>query len=143
MTVVENDVFRLVERQLYSYKNDVLSLAEQRELVLHSSPKSEHEGNSKANKSDPTALRGIKLAAIDDTNTARWVSIISYAMTRMPEEQRKLVRLKYFEERKDNVWDELHISRTLFYHWRERIVWFIILLATQRGLLRPIDEEHN
>lgn len=139
MTVIETDVFRYVERQLYSYKDNLNRLQELREGVLHSSPRPEMEGRPMTHKSDPTALRGIKLAEISGSREAQWVDIITEILKRLPSDQRRLVELRYFKgHRRLPVWEELHISRSLFYAWNERVITLLVLLATQRSLLAPI-----
>lgn len=86
MTVIDGDVFRYVERQLYRYKGNLRRLQDELEGVLHSSPRPEREGRSKAHKSDPTALRGVKLAECSGSRDAQWVDVITEILKRLPPE---------------------------------------------------------
>jgi hypothetical protein len=59
----------------------------------------------------------------------------------MPAGYKKLIKLKYFDcLRTDVVARKLKIGRTLYFSWRENAVVYIAILATQRGLIKPIKE---
>lgn len=142
MQVVGKDVFRRVEKELYSYPGYLIMLQEQRQDILYATPRRETEGRAIGHVSDPTLARGIKLAGLAEGDTGRWANLIQYALSQLPREQQQLVKYKYFDGMKnDLVGEKLYISRRVFYVWREDIILYIVLLATQRGLLRPLKDK--
>ncbi len=140
MPIISKELFRRIEHELYNYQEHVRELNEARAEVLYGTPH-RFEGKSKGCASDPTAVRGIKLARLDETEQAKWVECIHDALEAMPTEYKMLVKYRYFDRmRPDMVARKLHISRSLFFKWRENIVLHIVLLATERDLVRPSEK---
>jgi len=144
VAIIDKDLFRQVERELYNYQQNVRRLNERRESILHGSPYPS-EGRSKGRISDPTATRGGRLADIEGSEQVRWIECIHDCLRVMPREYKMLVKYKYFDKLKWwQVADRLHISASLYYAWRENVVLQIVLAATQRGLIQPIKfQEKN
>lgn len=140
MGLIDRDLFRRVEFELYNYQANARKLRERQEEILYSTPYPS-EGRSEGSVSDPTMARGLRLARLNESEQAQWVQCIKDALQLMPPEYRDLVRYKYVDGLKvEEIADRLHISRAWYFVWRENVVLYIIVLATQRGLIKPIDE---
>lgn len=140
MPVISKELFRRIEHELYNYQQHVRELNERRAEAIYGTPHHE-EGRSKGCASDPTAMRGIKLAKLDESEQARWLECIHDALHLMPTEYKRLVKYKYFDGLKsDVVADRLHISRALYFVWREYVILYIAMLATQKGLVKPFEQ---
>jgi hypothetical protein len=84
--------------------------------------------------SNTTQSKGMRLAQLE----TGWPELIQYALEMIPMEQGLIVKYRYFEGRSpDVVADKLHISRTLYYAWRDNLMFFLVLKATQKGLIDP------
>lgn len=137
---IDRDTFRRVERELYNYQANIRTLNEKRGSILHGSPY-RFEGRSEGRLSDPTSIRGGRLADLNNSEQAKWVQCIHDALQIMPTEYKTLVKLKYFDQlRTDTIARRLKVGRTLYFSWRENVVLYIAILATQRGLMQPIKE---
>jgi len=140
--IVEKSVFKRVERELYTYHQNLRDQANRRLALLHSTPRPDSIGRSEGHVSDPSQVKGVNLAAISESEQARWLNVIHDAFHSLPTDYKMLIKFKYFDKyRNEVVADKLHISRSRFYEWRENIVLYIVLLATQRGLIKPIKEK--
>lgn len=145
MAIIEKALFRKVEYELYNYQTHVKELNELRTEILQAGPDKAELPYLKSNiASDATGKKGVKLAEVAKGEQARWVEVIHDSLRLLPRELIMLVKYKYFEGmRNERVAMKLHISRSLFYEWREDVVIRIVLLATQRGLIRPFREKEQ
>lgn len=145
MAIIEKSLFRKVEYELYNYQAHVKELNEMRAEILHVGPDKTEVPYLKGNvASDATGKKGAKLAEIMESEQAQWIEVIHDSVRRLPRELKMLVKYKYFEGMKNEAATmRLHISRSLFYEWREDVVIRIVLLATQRGLIKPIREKKS
>lgn len=144
MPVISKELFRRIEHELYNYQDNVRKLNERRAEAIYGTPRHE-EGRSKGCASDPTAMRGIKLAKLDESEQARWLECIHAALENMPRELKMLVKLTYFDGfRWWQVAERMHVSRSLYFAWRENAVMHVVLAATQMGLIEPVKfQEKN
>ncbi|WP_143187581.1 hypothetical protein [Desulfosporosinus lacus] len=86
---------------------------------------------------DTTGNKGMKLAEI---NNGDWLELIAEALAAIPMEYKLLIKFKYFENKtNDMAAESLHISRALYYAWKENTILCICLLATQKGLIDPME----
>ncbi len=126
------DVFRHVEKELYSYRDYkalLYNLEEQAEnmISLPSAQGSENERVAGGRISDPTPLQALRIHKLNDRR-AKYARFIVNAIDRFLEditaEERKLVELKYFKQTHNNVGValELNISERDFYRKRENLV---------------------
>lgn len=140
MPVINKELFRRIEHELYTYPQHVRELNERRAEALYGTPQ-RREGRSKGRVSDPTAARGDRLARLSESEQAKWVECIHEALKLMPMEYKMLVKYRYFDKHKtDDVADKIHISRALYFVWREYVILYIAMLATQKGLVQPFEQ---
>lgn len=144
MSIIEKTLFRRVEYELYNYHKHLKEQAERREELLHYTPRPYAEGNSEGYVSNPSETKGITLAHLTEGEQGQWLEVIHDSFTQLPREMKMLVKYKYFDGVKNEaVAMKLHISRSLFFEWREDVIIRIVLLATQRGLAKPIKEKNG
>jgi len=145
MAIIEKALFRKVEYELYNYQAHVKELNELRAEILQAGPEKAELPYLRSNiASDTTGKKGVKLAEVTESEQARWVEVIHDSLRLLPRELKMLVKYKYFEGmRNERVAMKLHISRSLFYEWREDVIIRIVLLATQRGLVKPFREKEQ
>lgn len=142
LPIIDKKLFARIEKELYTYNSNVREINERREELLYSSPKPDSAARSQGRISDQTAMKAAKLSQINETDTVRWANVIHDSFERMPAEYMLLIKLKYFEGNSNQVvMDKLHVSQSAYYEWRENIVISILLLATQRGLVKPFAEK--
>ena len=143
IAVIDKSLFRKVEYELYNYQAHVKELNELQAEILHAGPDKAELPYLKSNiASDTTGKKGAKLAEVMESEQAKWVKVIHDTLRILPRELKMLVKCKYFDGMKNEaVAMRLHISRSLFYEWREDVIIQIVLLATQRGLIKPIREK--
>lgn len=135
MSIVDRGLFRRIEAELYNYKANTRELEEAREEILQGTEQPA-AGRGGGGVSDPTLIRVMRLAQLADTDQGRWVTCIDTALAMMADEQRRLVRCKYMDKLSvDQIADELNISRSLYFIWRERVVLHVAVLASQLGLV--------
>ncbi len=144
MAIIEKSLFRKVEYELYNYQAHIEELNELRAEILHAGTgKSELRSLVQKFVSDTTGKKGVKLVELMEDDQARWVEVIHDSLRRLPRELKLLVEYKYFNKMKnETAMLKLHISRSLFYEWREDVIIRIVLLATQRGLAKPFKEKY-
>jgi len=144
MSIIEKTLFRKVEYELYNYQKHLKEMLEQREELLHYTPKPYAEGNSEGYKSNPSETKGVKLAHLTESEQGQWIEVIHDSFQLLPRELKMLVKYKYYDGiTNEAVAMKLHISRSLFFEWRMDIIIRIVLLATQRGLAKPIKEKNG
>ena len=122
--------FRLIEAELYAYTKTKEELEQIREDIL-SLPAAAHEGVkvNVSGVSDTTARKAIKLTSLALMETARRIEAIEYVYSRLNEERKKLVRLKYWEGNLTNqgIALEMNMDLATFYRWRRGFVEAIAL----------------
>lgn len=135
MPLISKQVVRKIENELYSYPVKIKELAARREEILHGShyPDVPASGGEMGNT---TQSKGMRLAQIETD----WVRLISEALTTIPLEYQLLIKYRFFEGRTNDMAAEaLHVSRALYFAWKETSILCICLLATQRGLIHPME----
>ena len=130
--------FRTLEAELINYHQSKKQLAEYvanlQTITLPGRPIDE-TGISPTGgmPGDPTARQAIKLAEAHEMigvmqEMARRVEAIEWALGRLSEGHRKLVKLYYWSPTyysPERVAEELHIGRPTFFRWRKQIVRLI------------------
>jgi hypothetical protein len=136
--IISKELFRRIEHELYNYQQHVRELNEARAEALYGTPHRQ-EGRSQGRISDPTAVRGIKLAKIDNEEQTKWVQCIADVLEDLRKQEKReylmLIKLKYFDRLP--VWkccERLHIGRTLLFQWQREVIEHIGARAIERGL---------
>jgi RinA family phage transcriptional activator len=130
---IEQHIFRFVERELYNYpinKKLVENWEKEKEELIggaRSTLSGDGSGRFAENKiTNPTSAEVLRLLALENkVNRARWyVQAIDDVLELLPEEDRRLVELKYFQGFLTNVGvaRELNIGQTVFYERRAKLV---------------------
>ena len=139
MALISKQIIRQIEMQLYSYPQNIKTINEQRDDIINGShyPDVSVSGGL---MSDTTQSKGMRLAQLK----TGWTELIEDAMRRMPGEYLTLIKGIYFQHKQvSRVADELHISQSLAYAWKDNLIFFIVLMATQRKLVEPFDLENS
>lgn len=128
-TKLKNGAFKHVESELHHYHETLKEIALLREQILTgSSNPDENVGGGRSNiPGNPTERKGLLLASNRQLDSmSRIVQAIDYVVTQLPDEKRKLVKLKYWTKPQRLTWQgiamELNISPRQAMRWREEIV---------------------
>ncbi len=129
--------FRLIESELYFYKDTKRSLADMESAIVESSGHS--ETGIRAGISNPTAQKAEKLlTSLEYLETKRRIDAIEYAVEVFRKCQEpaklKLIEMKYFERRytDEGIISELNVSRRSFFRWKRD---FVELIANKLGFV--------
>lgn len=132
--------FRFVESKLYAYvdnKKLVEAWENTAKEIIHRSAYREPgmPGNRDTNTS-PVESISMQVIMLEQKAFRErfWIKAIEDVLELLPEQDKRLVELKYFEQYLSNtgIADKLSISERQFYKCRERIVW---RFANRFGLL--------
>lgn len=138
--MVNRRAITALEDALYGYLANKDKLAAEREAIIYGTPR-KAEGRQAGRISDTTGQRGIRLADLAATDIAKWVDCITAALSLMTESNRQFIILRYFEQRRmEDIAKARGMSRSWCYIVQEQLLRDILLLATQRDLIRPIDD---
>ena len=129
--------FRLIESELYFFKDTKKSLADMESAIVESSGHS--ETGIRAGVSNPTAQKAERLlTSLEYLETKRRVEAIEYAVEvfKSCHEPAKirLIEMRYFERRytDEGIIGELKVSRPSFFRWKRE---FIELIANKLGFV--------
>jgi RinA family phage transcriptional activator len=129
--------FRLIESELYYYKDTKKSLAEMEAAIIESSGHS--DTGIRSGISNPTAQKAEKLlTSLEYIETKRRLEAIEYAVevfSRCHEPAKlRLIEMKYFERKytDEGIINEINIHRATFYKWKRE---FIELIANKLGFV--------
>lgn len=126
MNVIEKSNIRLIEAELYTYNETKKELELLVDDIIDSTPFIETAVQSEL--SDSTACKAIKLSSSKELIEIRKrISAIEKALSILPEEKMKLVRLKYFERKLTDIGiiSELHVSSKTYYRWKKEVIRLI------------------
>lgn len=135
MPLIDKQIIRKVENQLRSYPQYLMDTAEQ----LYGTPKPEGERTCPTLKvSNPTMQRGVGLAELSEG----WGGVISQALRQMPGEHKQIIQGMFFKGLRGwQVADMLHVSVPVVYAWKDNAVMMVLLMATERGLIKPFGRD--
>ena len=129
--------FRLIESELYFFKDTKKALIEMESAIVESSGHS--ETGIRAGVSNPTAQKAERLlTSLEYLETKRRVEAIEYAVEvfrRCHEPSKiRLIEMKYFERRytDEGIISEINVSRSAFYKWKRE---FVELIANKLGFV--------
>ena len=120
--------FRFVERKLYDYpanKQIIRDYEAQREAILHRTK--DNDGQPRGSGiGKPTETTAIQLALLEQRVRCEsfWIRAIEDTMELLSDEDKMLVRLKYFEGylTNDGIMFKMGIDRNRFYRMRAEII---------------------
>ena len=132
-TKLHKNVVRYVEHNLYYYHEYIREIQRLRNDILYGVKitTDENVGGGRSNlPSSPTERRTIELLTNRRLDTLERVTgAIKTVYEALPEEKKKLVRLKYWTRPQKYTWDgiaeQLHVSRITCLRWRDEIVYAI------------------
>lgn len=128
---IKKGTFKHIESELYAYHDTCREIEELRKNILLSSAVPDLTGGGKSNlPGDPTGRVATRLATHRKLEQLeRIVYAIEKVVNQLPDEKKKLVKLKYWTKPQTLTWDgiaqELHISRRTAINWRNDIVYAI------------------
>ncbi|WP_446662969.1 transcriptional regulator [Geobacillus sp. CCR] len=132
-TKLHKGIVRYVEHNLYHYHDYVREIRRLRNDILYGVKitTDENVGGGRGNlPSSPTERMTIELLTHRRLDTLERVTgAIKTVYESLPEEKKKLVRLKYWTRPQKYTWDgiaeQLHVSRITCLRWRDEIVYAI------------------
>jgi hypothetical protein len=133
MALISKQIVRHIEGELRSYPQKIRMVKEQRDEIISGShyPDVSVSGGELSNT---TQSKGMRLAQLE----TGWPELIEEALGRMPGEYKQIVIGVYFKQKSvSRVADEMFISQSLGYAWKDSLLFFIVLMATQKGLIKP------
>jgi len=129
--------FRLIESELYFYKDTLKSLRDMESAIIDASGHS--ETGIRSGISNPTGQKAEKLlTSLEYLETKRRIDAIEYAIDII---QRchdgckiQLIEMKYFDRKytDEGIMGELNVSRPTFFRWKRE---FIELIANKLGFV--------
>lgn len=129
--------FRLIESELYFFKDTKKSLSEMESAIVEASGHS--ETGIRAGISNPTAQKAERLlTSLEYLETKRRVEAIEYAVEVFKKchepAKIRLIEMKYFERRytDEGIMSEINIQKTAFYRWKRE---FVELIANKLGFV--------
>lgn len=139
MGVLDKKNYRKIEYYLYHYFEIRREVEQEKEDIIEAGGRDIVEwGGGISYHSDPTASKAIKLVRPDIVEKEKWLKVIEGTIQHFQgTEKGRLLQKKYFDQLGErHICRELHIERTTYYRWREEIVLYTALLATQYGLIK-------
>lgn len=130
MALISKQIVRKIESELYAYPQNIKTINEQRDDIFNGSqfPDVSVSGGEMGNT---TQSKGMRLAQLE----TGWTSLIKDALNVIPMEYALLIKYTYFEHKNyDRSADSLHVSKTLYYAWKENAILMIAFMAAQKGL---------
>lgn len=137
-TKLRTGTFKHVESELYHYHETKKEIARLKSYVLHASPVPDRTGGGRSNMpSDPTGKTGTLLVTHRKIEQLeRIVGVIDEVYSGLPEEKKKLIRLKYWTKPQKLTWDgiadKIPVSKRQALRWRDDIVFSIAELLGWR-----------
>lgn len=129
--------FRLIESELYFYKDTLKKLKEMEADIIESSGFS--ETGIRSGISNPTGNKAERLlTSLEYLETKRRIEAIEHAIKVFDlchePAKLKLIEMKYFERRytDEGIINEINIHRATFYKWKRE---FIELIANKLGFV--------
>ncbi|MDI6617880.1 MAG: transcriptional regulator [Clostridiales bacterium] len=138
MSILSRKIYKAIERELYRYPIIQEEVTEARERIIYgNSTMYGNVGGGQSHHSDPTALKGIKLADPELVIKEAWINVIDKVIKKYKgTEIGKLMQLQYFEQRGPAyIQRKLHIERTTCFAWRNEIVISTALIAQKYNLI--------
>lgn len=146
MRIIDRATYRKIEHFLYGYHRIKEEIEKERaEIIERGAAQVDVSGKGRSQHSDPTAIKGIKLA--DNPVLAEkenWVKVIDKTIHNLKgTEKGNLLNLQYFENLgRYKICQRLHIERRTYFSWRNDIVYYVALLAQKYNLIDVEKVQH-
>lgn len=121
--------FLHIESELYAYHDTKKEIVRLRNEILYSTQaRDENVGGGRSSlPSDRTGQTAVLLMSSRKIDSLeRIVEAIEWIVERLPDEKKRLIRLRYWDHSRKLTWDgiaaELHVSRRQAIRWRDGIV---------------------
>ncbi len=128
-----------IESELYGYKDTLKEIKQLKEHIMFCSDNDDENtgGGRSSFISDPTGRTATRLMTHKRLNQLEDITnAIETVYTKLPEEQKKLVRLKYWTRPQTLTWEgiarELNVGRMTAFRWRDAIIFAIAELIGWR-----------
>lgn len=124
--------FKHIESELYGYKDTLKEIEQLRQNIMFCSESDDENigGGRSSFPSSPTEQRATRLVEHKKLNNLEDIAnAILRVYTGLPEEYRKLIKLKYWTKPQLKTWEgiaeELHVSRRQAMRWRDEIIYAV------------------
>lgn len=138
--IINNKTKKLVETSIYNYYHPKKKIT--REEVFTSSPNLDGMPRG-SNISNPTLQKTLKLLEIDEEEL--WNKVIECAINYFinhDDEKVDLIIYTYRDELTDlQISRKLNVDRSTYYDWRNEVIYYIVFLAIQVGLIELIKPQ--
>ena len=130
-TKLRTGTFKHVESELYHYHDTKKEIERLKKDILLSSTPPDLTGGGKSNMpGDPTGQTATLMVTHRKIEQLeRIVEAIESVVSLLPDEKKKLIKLKYWTKPQTLTWEgiakELHVSRRTAINWRDDIVYAI------------------
>lgn len=120
--------FKHIESELFAYWDTVKEIARLQEEIIHATPDIKNIGGGRSNlPGDPTGTTVVALVSHRRLEQLeKIVDAIQTVYERLPEDKKKLIRLKYWTHPQTLTWDgiarQVPISKRMALYWRDEIV---------------------
>lgn len=131
-TKIRKGTFQHVESELYAYhetKREIIVL--KNEILYGSGQTDENVGGGRSNlPGDPTGRTATLMVSHRKVESLeKIIDAIEYVVAQLPEEKKRLIKLKYWTRPQTLTWDgiadRLHISRRQAFYWRDQVIYAI------------------
>ncbi len=126
---IRKGTFQHVESEIFAYHETKREIERIKADILHGvSSDDENVGGGKSNlPSDPTGKKATRLTTDKRLRNLEAITeAIEHVVDQLPEEKRRLVRLRYWTKPQTLTWDgialRLDVSRRTAMNWRDEIV---------------------
>lgn len=128
---LKRGTFKHIESELFYYKETKKELKRLKDEILYATPYYEMTGGGRSNlPGDPTgATATMMISHRRIEQLGRVVEAIGEVYEQLPEEKKKLVRLKYWTKPQTRTWqgiaNQIPVNRSTALRWRNEIVSLI------------------
>ena len=139
MSIIGKDNYRKIEYYLYNYDTVKKEVHEKRQdIILQGSQELGQWGGGQSYHNDPTASRAIKLCKKDIVKQEKWLDVVDQVHEHYNgTDKGKLIQMNYIDETPiKDICESLKISRRTFFEWKNEIVTYAALVATQKKLIK-------
>lgn len=138
MNKLRKPVFKLVEAELYQYRETKKEIERVRQQIMYGSPQDENTGGGRGNlPTDPTG--SVATALVINKRLQNMESVVHAIETvyeKSDEHHKRLIELKYWTNPQTLTWEgiaqKLYVGRMTAFRWRNEIIYSIAELMGWR-----------
>lgn len=138
MGVLSREIYKQIEYYFYNYAEIQKQLIDAK-TTIYEALQQHHDGGGGcgAYKSDPTALKALKLTGSEIMSLEAVCKVVEKTIVRFKgTEKEKLLKMRYFQKLgKFVIMDDLNIEERTFYAWSEDIVIYAAFVAQKHNLI--------